>query len=68
MKESKLKQKNLLAMPIQNLSETAKIENQQNIFFYTFCSHSIRGHIVIFPAQTSVPYKSYGCADQRNAK
>ena len=44
----------------------ASMENQQNIFFWTFsffCFHFIGSNVLVFVAQISVSNKSYGCAD-----
>ena len=42
------------------------MENQQNIFFWTFssfCFHFIGSNVLVCVAQISVSNKSYGCVD-----
>ena len=42
------------------------MENQQNIFFWTFssfCFHFIGSNVLVCDAQISVSNKSYGCVD-----
>ena len=42
------------------------MENQQNIFFWTFssfCFDFLGSNVLVFVAQISVSNKSYGCVD-----
>ena len=50
---------------IGKMENYTSMENQQNIFFWTFSTFvfSIGSNVLVFVAQISVSNKSYGCVD-----